>query len=147
MIQDEATLPQEVIKLYHRCRLRGNEEPTANDLANLLVELSRRTVTFLVVDGLDEYEPSVRDDLIARLQPAAFKNTRLNILFLSRVWSGFWQQADGFQCMRVEASLDDIDMYITHCFETKATLRKMAKEDPSLRDDVRSSVHAVYDGM
>ncbi|KAK5997955.1 Ankyrin repeat-rich membrane-spanning-like protein [Cladobotryum mycophilum] len=116
----------------------------AHALANLLDALVQERRTYIVVDGLDEFDQQRRDQLLGHLQ---LDSLNLRILFMSRRFANFSSVSTEFTVEAIHAQAADVDLFIDHEFAKQSQLAAASKTNPSLKEIVKSEIKDEFRGM
>lgn len=147
LIQDDAQLPDLVLKEYNQHKNRGNEAPTQQELSIMLASLVTQRPLYIIIDGLDECPRDTRRPLVKLLQPDSFQSLKLNILITSRLLDEFETLAKGFERIDIKADARDLNLFIDSKFDEDAYLSGFAELDPKLQQDVKEAIRKAWDGM
>ncbi|KAK8232532.1 hypothetical protein HDK90DRAFT_315635 [Phyllosticta capitalensis] len=113
--------------------------PELSQVEDLLSELAAAKDTFLIVDALDEFDPSLRQGLVNRL--CRIKNA--SVLVTSRD-----QMAEGFEeSVEIVAQDADVLCYVSLRISEEERLRRYVARDPSLRAEIDQAICEKVNGM
>ncbi|KAH6889001.1 ankyrin repeat domain-containing protein 28 [Coprinopsis sp. MPI-PUGE-AT-0042] len=131
-----------LIEQTYARHLREKTDPTEAQLLYLLRRLNEGTITFYVLDALDEAPTKIQ---LAVVETLASLNVKLFITSrpLKTVEANF-PEAHTFD---IVAQDDDIDLHIAKGIKKNAELRRLLQVNPSLRAEVISTIKGNCGGM
>lgn len=129
-----------------RVRFRDRTRDSLNKEFRLFLQtmVSEYKRVFCVVDGLDECEPEIREELVEIL---SHLNPQVNLLFTSRDISDFEMDLPKLVISEVDAKPRDLSIYVDARIRSSNTLKKHLHGDASLRRKLEESIMATSQGM
>jgi hypothetical protein len=129
-----------------RDRFRDRARDTLSKEYRLLSEkiVSGYKSVFCVVDGLDECEPEVREELVETL---GHLSPHVSILFTSRDISNFETDQSEMIVVEIDAKPQDLAIYVDARIRSSTTLKKHLQGDASLRRKLEESIMVTSQGM
>ncbi|KAH6889048.1 ankyrin repeat domain-containing protein 50 [Coprinopsis sp. MPI-PUGE-AT-0042] len=123
--------------------LRERTEPTEAQLLTLLGQLTKSmTATFYILDALDETHTKIQ---LAVVKTLASLNVKLFIT--SRPLKNVEANFPAAHTFPIIAQDTDIDLHIAKGIDENAELQRLLQVDPSLRDEIFSSIKESCGGM
>ena len=143
-VQETEFLSPSLLELYEHHRSRSTS-PTSNEIVDILTTaLESLKEAFLIVDGLDECDETLRWDLIEQLEKF---QPKLRLLITSRHLDTISEDLDQFERIEIRANPEDIKLYIDHQMKKNRHLRRIIQRAPKIKDDIRSAVVRTADSM
>lgn len=142
--QEQSVLP-ECVKSLHGRHKSKRTRPSMKEVEEALISIiSRNARTFIIVDALDECNPS--DDGRQKFLSVIFNiqaNTGMNILATSRIEDDITRMFAKALSLRVRASQEDIACYL----DMQMSFVHSDVLDDDLRQTVKSEIVAAAEGM
>ncbi|KAH6908751.1 ankyrin repeat-containing domain protein, partial [Coprinopsis sp. MPI-PUGE-AT-0042] len=134
---------QALIEQAYARHLRERTEPTEGQLFSLLHQITEgMSVTFYILDALDEAPIKIQLAVVERL---ASLNVKLFVTSrLLRTVEAHFPEAYTFHIIAQDA---DIDLHIAKEIKKNAQLRRLLEVNPSLRDEIISTIKGNCGGM
>ena len=143
-VHETEFLSPALVELYEHHRSRSTSS-TANELIGILNSvLETFKEAFLIVDGLDECDETLRWDLLEQLERF---QPKLRLLITSRYLDTISEDLDNFERFEIRANPEDIKLYIDHQMKKNRHLRRIIQRAPKIKDDIRSAVVKTADSM
>ena len=144
LIQELEHVPSSLMELYAHHHSRSTS-PSSDELVKILDPiLSSFSETFLIVDGLDECEESLRWDLLEELEKF---QPKLRLLITSRYLDTISEDLELFERFEIRAKPEDLELYIDHQMKKNKNLRRIIQRTPKIKDDIKSAVVKTADSM
>ena len=129
-------------QVYAR-HLSEDTQPSEAELLQLLRQFTgMKMATFYAIDALDEAPDKLQLEIIKKL---ASLNVRLFIT--SRPLKTVEARAPEAHRFSIAAKDDDLDLHIAHGIDRSPDLEVLLEKDPSLREEVVSSIKRNCGGM
>jgi hypothetical protein len=126
---------------HHEIRTRPTAEEIYYELSSTIAECSK---VFILVDALDEYPQNQRGIFLRSL---ARLGSTVNLMLTSRPHIDIATTFPNVDILEISASESDIRQYVDVQIAQVASLEKMIKDHPDVRNDIETSVVSGSEGM
>ncbi|KAG5655319.1 hypothetical protein KAF25_010471 [Fusarium avenaceum] len=137
---DRSPLSDEVVSLYDANAEKGTR-PSFNETASVLTnEINKLSKVFVVIDAIDECGPDIVPSMLRILDIP-----RVNIVLTSRL-PGSGPLAS-YASLSIQPSTLDLRLYVESRLSESSLMSRHCEKDPSLRDEVVSTITSRAGGM
>ncbi|KIL84992.1 hypothetical protein FAVG1_11863 [Fusarium avenaceum] len=137
---DRSPLSDEVVSLYDANAEKGTR-PSFNETASVLTnEINKLSKAFVVIDAIDECGPNIVPSILRILDIP-----RVNILLTSRLPGSGPLASDA--SLSIQPSTLDMRLYVESRLSESSLMSRHCEKDPSLRDEVVSTITSRASGM
>jgi ankyrin repeat domain-containing protein 50 len=134
----------EAVKGQWESHSKGEFALDDRNFLNLLHEVSANRRVFIIVDALDECDPATRKPLLDTLKSLG---GRVSLFVTSRYLADFEELFDDFERVNLTVHSEDIRDYVDHCVDQSKRLKAFAREDRTLRHDLKHTIVAKSGDM
>lgn len=137
---DRSPLSDDVVSLYDANAEKGTR-PSFNETASVLTnEINKLSKVFVVIDAIDECGPDMVPSVLRILDIP-----RVNIVLTSRL-PGSGPLAS-YASLSIQPSTLDLRLYVESRLSESSLMSRHCEKDPSLRDEVVSTITSRASGM
>ena len=137
LAQECGHLPVALVQLYERHRYR-NTLPTLHEIVSTISStLEEYKKVYCVVDAVDECSQEFQRILTKTLEHF---QPKLRLLITSRSDLSIARLLSVFEHIEIKANRTDLELFIDHRIKRSKDLRRLAKENITLRNEVQTSI-------
>ena len=140
------TLPPEISSLYNLHQKYGTRPTLSQITENLRRLLSKLRVVYIIIDALDECAEN-EEEALAFVSTVCSLGSQVKVLCTSRPSATFKTYFEGSTTLSISARDDDIRMFLEAQIQQHHKLQRHTKGDPTLGEDIVTSVIQESQGM